>query len=428
MAGVGKTALAIYAAHRAAHSFPDGQLYINLRGFDPDERVVAPIEALRSFVEALGIPATEQSSGVEDRAAQYLSVLAGRRVLVVLDNARNAEQVRPLLPGTPGCAVVVTSRNRLPGLIANDGAALMRILPLPPVQSVELLARRIDRSRIEEDAKATARVVEGCAGLPLALSIVGARAATENLSLAMLADDLHENVDRLDVFEADEERVNLRAVFSWSYRALSPLAARLLRLLAVHPGEQIGVATMTSVSGEPLRQVRAGLAELATASLVEPSGAGVYVVHDLVRAYADELLTADERAVAFRRLANHYVYSVRAAYERFGRPHLQQIPQPDEGIAPETPADVDRATAWYARHRIVLHAVVRAAADAGMHEAVASIVLGWQPMSGAIERCDDILPFSQLGLRSAQALGIPVLEAEAERDVGTKAALAGSLP
>jgi transcriptional regulator with XRE-family HTH domain len=254
-AGVGKTALAVHWAHQALDRFPDGQLYINLRGFDPAGTAATPAEVVRSFLDALDVPGQRVPAGLDAQTALYRSLLADRRMLVLLDNARDAEQVRPLLPGTPGCLVLVTSRNQLAGLIAGAGALPLPLDLLHPDEARDLLARRLGADRVAAEPAAVDGIIERCARLPLALAIVAARAAIQpGLPLAALADELRHLHDRLDTLATGDPGTDVRSVFSWSYQQLSRPAARLFRLLGVHPGPDLSASARPGTPGGRLWQ------------------------------------------------------------------------------------------------------------------------------------------------------------------------------
>jgi hypothetical protein len=236
VAGIGKTELAVHFAHRATAAFPDGQLFVNLRGFDPEHPPLDPADALARFVRALGADPAQLPVDPDELAAMYRSQLSGRRVLVVLDNAASAGQVRPLLPGTVGCLAIVTSRNRLSGLTAVDGAQRLTLDMFPPGQAVTLLARGAWEERAAADPADTRRLADLCGRLPLALRITADRAAAHpHFSMADLAAELAAERGRLDVLATDEQVSQVRAVFSWSYRTLAPAPARAFRLLGLHP-------------------------------------------------------------------------------------------------------------------------------------------------------------------------------------------------
>ena len=285
-AGAGKTALAVHWAHQSAGEFPDGQLYVNLRGFDPSGTPVAPGDALRWFLGAFGVTEEQIPDSVDAQSALYRSVLAGKRVLVILDNARDAAQVRPLLPGSRSCLALVTSRARLPGLAATEGARLVPLDVLTADEAHELLASRLgERARAEADA--AQQLTEACSRLPLALSIVAARvAARPYLPLADLARELADAQGRLEALDAGDPVASVRAVFSWSCEQLSGPAARMFRLLGLHAGPDVTIAAAASLAGVDRGQAAAAVAELADAHLIAEHAPGRYAFHDLLRAYA----------------------------------------------------------------------------------------------------------------------------------------------
>jgi DNA-binding SARP family transcriptional activator len=286
-AGVGKSALALQWAHRVAGRFPDGQLYVNLRGFDPSGAPVAPAEAIRGFLDAFHVPPPAIPASGDAQAGLFRSLLAERRVLIVADNARDAGQVRPLLAAGPGCLVVVTSRNRLTGLVASHGAHPVTLGVLAEPEAAQLLASRLGAARLAREPGAVADLIRLCAGLPLALSITAARAAARpGLSLARLAAELTEA--RLDALATGERETDVRAAFSWSYHSLSDAGAELFRWLGAHAGPDVSAATAASVAGRALPETRKILSELTDAHLIEEGPDGRYSLHALLRAYAAE--------------------------------------------------------------------------------------------------------------------------------------------
>ncbi|WP_433537836.1 ATP-binding protein [Micromonospora sp. CA-249363] len=371
-AGVGKTTLAVHWAHRVAHRYPDGQLYVNLRGFDLDGRAVSPGEALRGFLEALHVPPQRVPTDLPGQAALFRTQLAHRRVLVLLDNARDAEQVRPLLPGSPGSLVVVTSRDRLTGLVVNAGAHPVTLDLLAPVEARELLTARLGRGRARREAAALDEIVRCCAGLPLALAVVAARAVGQpDVSLELLAGELRDgDPDRLSPLATGDPMTDVRAVFSWSYRALDADSARLFRLLGLHPGPDAGRTAVASLAGLPPARVGPLLADLTRASLLTERTAGRYAMHDLLRAYASELChdtePEAEREAGRRRLFDHYLHASHAADHlldpyRLARPAA--LPPPATGVTVGDRPEHAWATAWFAaEHHVLLACVERAAA------------------------------------------------------------------
>jgi tetratricopeptide (TPR) repeat protein len=320
--GIGKTALAVHFAHRAAAAFPHGQLFVNLRGFDPDHPPLDPGDALARFVRALGADPSQLPVDPDELAAMYRSQLSGRRVLIVLDNAASAEQVRPLLPGTAGCLAIVTSRNRLSGLVALDGAQRVTLDMLPPGEAVALIARIAGDERAAADQAATRRLAQLCGWLPLALRITADRAAAHpHLSMADLADELTIERDRLDILATDEKTSQVRAVFSWSYRALEPASARAFRLLGLHPGPDISTAAAAALIDAPIPETRQLLGNLTGGHLLEETGRDRYQFHDLLRVYATECAQATEpeprQTDAIRRLLTWYLHTADAFRRTF---------------------------------------------------------------------------------------------------------------
>jgi DNA-binding SARP family transcriptional activator/tetratricopeptide (TPR) repeat protein len=370
MAGVGKTALAIHWAHRIRDRFDGGQLYVNLRGFDPVHPPVSPAVAVRAFLEALAVPPAKLPSGVDAQAALFRTLAAQRRLLVLLDNARDAEQVRPLLPGAPGSLVIVTSRTNLAGLIVSDAAHSMPLDVMSPVDATALLARRIGAGRVGAEPQAVARIMEACAGLPLALAIVAAQVVSRpSLSLADLAEELRRGGD-LDRLATGDPATDVRAVFSWSYGSLGPDAATLFRRLSLHPGPDVGAPAAASLVGRPGPEVASTLGDLARARLVTERAPDRYGYHDLLRVYARELARshddeADRRA-AIRRLLDHYLHTAHSASALID-PHRDPIPLAPaaDGVGPERFADAQEAMAWMLAEHAVLIGAVDLAARAG---------------------------------------------------------------
>jgi tetratricopeptide (TPR) repeat protein/DNA-binding SARP family transcriptional activator len=360
-AGTGKTALAVHWAHQIADRFPDGQLYLNLRGFHPSGRAMAPAEAVRGFLDALGVPPERVPSDPDAQAGLYRSLLAGKRVLVLLDNARDAEQVRPLLPGSHTCLVAVTSRHQLTGLVAAEAAQLLPLDAFPPDEAQAMLAHRLGADRLSAEPAATREIISRCGRLPLALAIVAARAAGRaGHPLETFAAELRDTRSGgLAALSTGDVSTDVRAVFSWSYQTLSPAAARLFRLLGLHPGPDLSLPAAASLAALPARQTRELLVELTQVHLLTEQFSGRYTFHDLLRAFAAELVEAhdpeDGRHGARGRMLDHYLHTAHAGAMRLSpkRPPIR-LARARPGVAPEPLSDFDRAASWFATERPVL--------------------------------------------------------------------------
>jgi DNA-binding SARP family transcriptional activator/Flp pilus assembly protein TadD/DNA-binding XRE family transcriptional regulator len=374
-AGVGKTALAVEWAHQVSERFPDGQLYVNLRGYDPDQPVPAT-DALARFLRALGVRGQEIPPEEDERAGRYRSLLAGKRMLVVLDNAGSAEQVRPLLPGTPTCTVVVTSRDALAGLVARDGATRLDLDLLPAADAVGLL-RALIGSRVDADPEAAVQLADQCCRLPLALRVAAEYATSRpGVPLAELTGELTDLQRRLDLLAAGgDRRAAVRTVFSWSYQHLDAGAARTFRLLGVHPGPDFEPYAVAALAGVTAKRASELLGVLARAHLIHVTSPGRYGLHDLLRAYARELAgDPAEQEAALTRLFDHYLGTAAVAMdalypaERGRRP---RIPTPATEVPPvATPAG---AQEWLDAQRAVLVTVAVQVADDGQPGYVAKL-------------------------------------------------------
>jgi DNA-binding SARP family transcriptional activator/tetratricopeptide (TPR) repeat protein len=367
-AGVGKTALAVHWAHQVAERFPDGQLYVNLRGYDQDRPMLAT-DALAGFLRALGVPGQDIPAEEAERAARYRSLLASRRMLVVLDNAGSAQQVRLLLPGGPACAVVVTSRDSLVGLVARDGARRMDLDALPLEDAVGLL-RELIGARVDADPDAAAELAAQCCRLPLALRVAAELAASRPaVPLAGLTGELADQHRRLDLLEAGgDPHTAVRTVFSWSYRHLDAATARAFRLLGSHPGAGFEPHAAAALTETSLVQAGYLLDQLARAYLIQAAGPGRYGMHDLLRAYARDLGAAadsdQERREALTRLFDYYLYTASIAVDALyvAEPHRRSsIPGPGSRV-PQLP-DPAAARDWLDAERGTLVAVMAQASD-----------------------------------------------------------------
>ena len=410
-AGVGKTTLAVHWAHAAAERCPDGQLYANLRGFGP-QVAAEPAEVLRGFLEALGVAGERVPAALDERAALYRSLLTGRRMLVVLDNARDAGQVRPLLPGTGPAVVLITSRNRLSGLAVTATAQLLSLQVMTTDDAAELLALRLGRRRVGAEPEAVATVISRCARLPLALAIAAARAASEpDQPLTALAAELRGTEDVLGVLGVDDGAADLRTVFSWSYRTINPAAARLFRLLAVHPGPDFTVPAAASLAAITRAEAHDRLVELVRASLISEHTPGRYQSHDLLRSYATELArrtdTDEARRSALARTLGHYLHSAHAANVLLG-PQLidpPDLPAPPDATAPEEPPDYDRAWAWLCAEQDVLLAATRLSAAAGFDRHTWHLTSTLETFLQRLGRWQEQAEICELALTATRRLG-----------------------
>lgn len=412
-AGVGKTALAVQWAHAVADRFPDGQLYVNLGGYDSAQPVTAAA-ALAGFLRALGVAGSEIPAEARERAALYRSLLAGRRMLVLADNAREVTQVRPLLPGTPGCAVLVTSRDALRGLVARDGARRVDLDLLPHSDAVRVL-RTLIGPRADAEPDAVARLADQCARLPLALRVAAERAVTQpGTPLASLVADLADQRRRLDLLEAGGDAdTAVRAVFSWSYRHLDEETARAFRLVGRHPGLDLDVHDCAALLACPATAAARLLDALGQAHLVHSDGRGRHTQHDLLRAYARDITGHDDDSAALPRLADHYLRTASAAMdilfpaERHRRPEV-------EAAAGDVVTDAPSAQTWLDAQRANLVAVAVAAPEHTMR--LASVAYRYLDVGGHYHEATSLYGAARdVAVRAADRAG----QAQAQSYLGT---------
>src|SRR5271157_3176075 len=420
MAGVGKTALAVHWARRVAGRFPDGQLYVNLRGYDAEGAPVTPEEVTGWFLLALGVPAGQIPADAQARSGLYRSVLAGRRVLIVLDNARDAAQVRPLLPGSPGCLVVATSRSALAGLAAAEGAHPLRLGPLGAEQGVRLLAARLGPERVAAEPEAVTELVARCGHLPLALAVMAARAAADpGLPLGVLAGQLAAGAEaeaaggaagpgpgRLEVLETGDPATSLRQLLAWSYGQLSPAAAGMFALLGVHCGPDITVPAAASLAAVSRAEAGRALAELADASLAAEHRPGRYVLHDLVRGFAAgqarQALGEPGIRAAVERSLDHYLHT---GFISCDLPQPFTLASPAPGVLPEQLPGEAELQAWaQAEHQVALQALAQAAA-AGFITRTWQMFFGQAWSLGGQGYWADTLAIAEVVLAAAEAAG-----------------------
>jgi DNA-binding SARP family transcriptional activator/tetratricopeptide (TPR) repeat protein len=432
--GIGKTALALRWGHQVAARFPDGQLYVNLRGYDPGGVPLTPPEAIRGFLDALGVPPTEIPESPDVQVALYRTILADRRMLILLDNARNPDHVRPLLPASPGCLVIVTGRSAMTGLSITDGAMTIPLGLVSQAEAEELMAGRLGPDRLAAEPEATAQLITLCGRLPLALAITAARAAAHPaVALASFAAQMSSEHDRLDAFDIGDAATSVRAVFSWSVSQLSDGAARLFRILALHPGPDFTAAAASSLAGLPAQEARRLLAELVGASLISEQVSGRYAFHDLLRAYAGEQVasaeTASDRQAALRRLLDHYLYTARAAgalifFEDLPLPELP--PLKDSAVTPERPDTTLGAISWFRAEHQVLVAAATHAEGSGADRYAWQIPCTMTQYFRAVGRTRDWASLDVVALRAATSLGDDGALGRVHFSLGTRSRITGA--
>ncbi|MET8977358.1 BTAD domain-containing putative transcriptional regulator [Streptomyces sp. NPDC004539] len=439
MAGVGKTTLAVQLAHRVADRFPDGQLYVNLRGFDLHGAAMDPAESVRGFLEALGVSRTQMPDSPEAQAALYRSLLADRRVLVLLDNARDADQVRPLLPGAAGCLVLITSRNQLTSLVVSGGAHPLTLDLLSPEDARRSLVRRLGADRVAAEPAAVDTIVSLCGGLPLALSIITARALMNpTFSLSGVAAELVEANGSLDAFDGFDATTDVRTVFGWSYRTLTGEAARLFRLLSLHPGPDIGTHAAAALADRPAGRVRSLLGELTRTHLLTEEAPGRYRFHDLLRAYANELARAEggagdseeERRDALCRMFDHYLLTAYASAPLLDPAGVFPSPAPSPGTTgtPVVLRDAESALSWFSTERLVLLEVARQAVDDGFGGHTWRLARLLDPVHERFGHWHDWADLQRVALVAAQRLADPVGVAHAHGGLGRACSLLRRYP
>jgi DNA-binding SARP family transcriptional activator/uncharacterized protein HemY len=432
-AGVGKTALAVHWAHQVADRFPDGQLYVNLRGYDPG-RPVRAADTLAGFLRTLGVPGPEIPADADERSAKYRDMLAGRRMLIVLDNASDPEQVRPLLPGAAGCAVIVTSRDTLAGLVARDGAARLDLDLMTAGDAVKLLQALIGR-RVDAEPSATESLAARCCRLPLALRVAAELAVSRpGMSLASLTAELADQQRRLDLLDAGgDTRTAVRGVFSWSCRHLDADAARAFRLSGLHPGPDLDPYATAALYETTVGQAERLLNCLARAHLIKSAGSGRYTFHDLLRGYAAEQATIQDGPsacqAALTRLLDYYLHTAAIAIQILYPAEHARWPGIPPSAADSPPlSSPDQARAWLDAERAVLAAAAALACGRGWvsHAVRLSQVLfryldsgGHNPTAIAIHTC---------ARRAARLAGDQAAEAAALNNLGVVAWRQGRYP
>lgn len=408
--GAGKTSLAVHWAHQVREHFPDGQLFTNLRGFAADAPVL-PAVALHGFLQALGVPATAIPADRAERAGLFRTATAGKRLLLLIDNARNAEQVRDLIPAS-GCLVLITSRNQLRSLAAQLGAARLMLEPLPPADAVQLLAASVGADLVGAEPAAVEELAAICAGLPLALTVAAESARrSSGTPFAELVRALQDVQQTLDVLaDPDDEHSDLRRVLSWSYQALEPEAARVFRLLGLHPATSIRAQAAAALADLDVRTTERHLDRLVAANLVSTAQRGIYQVHDLLRVYATELTTQldseTERRAALGRALDWFLHTVQNA-------QAGAVPDASKAFLARSPhqpltfVDSDAAMRWLQEEQSALVPWVRIAVSSGFDHHVWRLAWRLRAFLDMGFFVDEGLETARLGVEAAERLGEP---------------------
>lgn len=414
--GIGKTALALWWAHRNADRFPDGQLFVDLQGFSPMGEPMDPGTAVRGFLGALGgepAPAEPQA-----QAALYRSLVADKRMLVVLDNVADTDQVTPLLPGSPTCMVLVTSRRYLSSLITRHGARHLPIGVLSPADARRLLTTRVGADRTDAEPAAVDELLDSCGGFALALSVVAARAIRNPATpLAELATELRDAA----ALDDEEPTASLPAVLSWSLRTLSEEQNTTFALFGIAPGTDITLPAAARLTGLPLARIRRVLRVLADASLLDVDARGRYSMHNLIRGYAAEVaagIPEQDRTAALRRVVDFYLHTAYAA-DRLFYPHRPPIRlDPPPGVLLQPLPDMAAALAWLDAERANLLAVFAAAAEQGWGEVVWQLTWSVNTYLGNRGDRQDLLFMWRIVLALVDRLSDPAARILVHRNAG----------
>ncbi|MGW5049864.1 BTAD domain-containing putative transcriptional regulator [Actinokineospora sp. NPDC004072] len=422
--GVGKTWLALHWAHCHQDRFPDGMLHVNLRGFARDAEPTPASTAVRAFLDALGVAAQGIPDDLDAQVNLYRDLVAGKRMLILMDNAADTDHVVPLLPGSSACMVLITSRRRLTGLATTHGALLLDLDVLDEDEALQLLEGRVGSGRVAAEPEATAEVLTACGGLPLAIGIVAARAnASPSFPLAVLAEELRDQANRLDALDAGELSTNLRAVLSSSCAALSDEAAFVFAGLALAPGPDIGFPAAMRLLDRPAAQLRVLLRELEHAHLLQQHAPGRYRMHDLVRLYAAERAqhdwTADDQDAGLRRLVEFLLrttYAAESLVDPF-RPWFT-LPEPDPGYVPHCMTTAAEAREWFRTEYANLLAAHASAVERAWHSSVWGLTWSLGTSHRWRGNHHEMVGVWEAGKHAADQQGDPATRAAARRLLG----------
>jgi tetratricopeptide (TPR) repeat protein len=420
--GIGKTWLVLRWANARVQWFPDGQLFVDLRGFSPNEQPMPPAQAVRGFLDALGVDPGRVPTELEAQAALYRSLLAERRMLIVLDNAATAEQVTPLLPGGRSCTVLITSRKILTGLITRHGARHLNLDVLTDTEAYTLLERRLGARRLAAEPQAVTELLVLCRGFPLALGLLAGRAHTDpHMPLSQLAAELSES--GVDALDDDDPTASLPAVLTTSYQGLRHQQREVFALLGIAPGPDIGLPAAASLTSLPLARTGRILLALQNASLLSRNALGRYFMHDLIRGYATKLaheLADAKYEAANRRVVDFYLRTAHAA-DRLLEPHAAtpiELDPPEPGCHSHTLSSPAAATRWFGSEYVCLLAAQRTAS--ARHNQQAVWRLAWALSTFQIRQghSQDHLTVWMYGLVAADRLGQPTPQLLAQRSLG----------
>jgi DNA-binding SARP family transcriptional activator/tetratricopeptide (TPR) repeat protein len=422
--GVGKTWLALHWAHKHIDRFPDGQLWVNLRGFDPTGRPMTPDVAVRGFLDALGMRPAAIPIGLDAQVNLYRSLVADKRILIVLDNAADTNQVIPLLPGGPFCTVLITSRHRLTSLVTTHGARVLDLDMFTEGEAREMLGHHLGSDAVNAEPQSVAGLLSCCSGLPLAISIVAARALGHpEFPLAVLAAELRDHAGRLDALDSGDTNANLRVVLSWSYNALNNDDSIAFALLGLVPGTDISLPAAASLIGQPIAKARILLRRLEIANLVRQHVPHRYRMHDLVHLYAIDRTQRDcpenIRSAAVRRVVDFYLHTAYQGQRRLNS-HREpiEIDEPLAGCQPCPLADEAAAIAWFDAERSCLLAALQLAADHHLDARVWQLAWALNTFHQRRGHLHDDIVTWQVALPAAERLEEPAILCHAHRRLG----------